>query len=587
MKRKKSLKRICLASAGLLTASTASAFTESTIISAQNKTEDSVIESTEQNQEVVLETEVTTEYGDFEASPSSETAATETADVEEPIVDESTEESSSEESSTEASSEENSSDTTEESTSETEESTTDSSTSTSTSESSSSSSTSSSSGTSTSSSSSTSSSTSSSSSTTTSSSKPNKPNKPSKPNKPNKPSVSNNNQQGSTITGNNSSAGIVGPTQVATEYNQTSSTASTGQYGISTAVYYIPRNLTTQAFIDEIGDDAREIAGKNNLYASVMIAQAILESGSGNSALASAPNYNLFGIKGSYEGASVNFLTQEDTGGGDMISIRASFRKYPSYKESLTDYMKLLSGGISGNDSFYNGTWKNKTDEYKDATKFLTGRYATDTSYASKLNSLIEAYELTQYDELTEGSETFASMDKDVRQKSAKTDLSKDGNDEKSEEKLNIIYHIVKKGDSLKTISELYNIPVSAILERNQFERRMIFVGQKLVIPTTEIEEETTVVKTEEIVDRSLRSVQRVINSLRGEQSNEKSSYNLTASKQKSSSVYEVQSGDTLAKISKKTGISVLSLKEWNNLDQYFLTEGQELVLTPPYTTSL
>ncbi|WP_321385947.1 glucosaminidase domain-containing protein [uncultured Enterococcus sp.] len=578
MKRKKSLKRICLASAGLLTASTASAFTESTIISAQNKTEDSVIESTEKNQEVVLETEVTTEYTGLEVSSSSaiDVGTTETT-VEEPSVEESTEESSTEESSTE----ESSTDTTEESSTETEESTTDSSTSTSTSDSSStSSSSSSSSSTSSSSSSSSSSTSSSSSSTTTSSSKPNKPNKP------NKPSISNNNQN-NTATGGTASTGTTGPAQATTQYNQTSSATNTSQYGISTAVYYIPRNLTTQAFIDEVGEDAREIAGKNNLYASVMIAQAILESGSGNSALASAPNYNLFGIKGSYEGASVNFLTQEDTGGGDMISIRASFRKYPSYKESLTDYMKLLSGGISGNESFYSGTWKNKTEEYKDATKFLTGRYATDTSYASKLNSLIEAYDLTQYDELTEKSETFASMDKDVRKKSTKTDLSKKDEDDKElEEKLNIIYHVVKKGDSLKSISELYNIPISAILERNQFERRMIFVGQKLVIPTTEVVEETTVVKTEEIVDRSLRSVQRVINSLRGEQTNEKSSYNLTASKQKSSSVYEVQSGDTLAKISKKTGISVLSLKEWNNLDQYFLTEGQELVLTPPYATS-
>ncbi len=45
-----------------------------------------------------------------------------------------------------------------------------------------------------------------------------------------------------------------------------------------------------------------------------MIAQAILESGSGNSALAAPPNYNLFGIKGAYQGQSVSFPTQEDDG---------------------------------------------------------------------------------------------------------------------------------------------------------------------------------------------------------------------------------------------------------------------------------
>ncbi|MCB5951627.1 LysM peptidoglycan-binding domain-containing protein [Enterococcus sp. BWT-B8] len=569
MKRKKSLKRMCLASAGLLTASATSTFTNSTIISAQNKTEDSVLESTEQQDEILFTTEVSTEYENFEESSTSEAApempesSTTESIVDVPIeTEESSEESIVEESSTEESSTTESSSTeaseseSEETSSTTESSTTDSTTEESTS----------------------SSSTNESSETTTSSSKPDTSTSTSKPNKPSKPSVSTNNNRPSTSTNNPST---VGPAQSIPVYNQTTTGTDSG---ISTSVYYIPRNLTTQAFIDEISEDAREIAGKNNLYASVMIAQAILESGSGNSALASAPNYNLFGIKGSYEGESVNFLTQEDTGGGNMISIRASFRKYPSYKESLTDYMKLLNGGVNSNSGFYSGTWKSNTKEYKDATKFLTGRYATDTSYASKLNSLIEAYDLTEFDKLNTETETLASLNNKVTQKDSKTDLKKE--DKEMEEKLDILYHVVKKGDSLKSISELYNIPVSAILERNQFERRMIFVGQKLVIPTTEVKEEKTVVKQEKIVDRSIRSVQRVINSMQGEQANAKS-YKMTASKKKSSSVYEVRSGDTLAKISKKTGISVISLKEWNSLDQYFLTEGQELVLTPPYATSI
>lgn len=35
---------------------------------------------------------------------------------------------------------------------------------------------------------------------------------------------------------------------------------------------------------------------------------------------------------------------------------------------------------------------------YEAATKFLTGRYATDTSYNKKLNGLIETYDLIEYD---------------------------------------------------------------------------------------------------------------------------------------------------------------------------------------------
>lgn len=162
--------------------------------------------------------------------------------------------------------------------------------------------------------------------------------------------------------------------------------------------FSVVKNQSTGEFIESISSFAQEIAWENELYASVMISQAILETGSGSSSLSSPPNYNLFGVKGSYEGKSVSFSTQEDNGSGSLYTITASFRKYPSYKESLEDYAKLLKNGIDGNKNFYDKTWKPNTESYKDVTTFLTGRYATDTKYGSKLNALIEAYDLTQYD---------------------------------------------------------------------------------------------------------------------------------------------------------------------------------------------
>lgn len=159
------------------------------------------------------------------------------------------------------------------------------------------------------------------------------------------------------------------------------------------------KNQTTDQFIKKIGEFAREIGQKNELYSSVMIAQAILESGSGNSALASEPNYNLFGIKGKYEGQGVSFKTLEQDQAGDNYQITAEFRKYPSYKESLEDYAKLIKEGVSGNSEFYKGTWKNQTKSYEDATKYLQGRYATDKQYAEKLNAIIKAYDLTEFDQ--------------------------------------------------------------------------------------------------------------------------------------------------------------------------------------------
>lgn len=157
-------------------------------------------------------------------------------------------------------------------------------------------------------------------------------------------------------------------------------------------------DLDTQTFVVKIGEEARDIADKNHLYASVMIAQAILESASGSSDLAKAPNYNLFGVKGNYKGKSVYFHTLEDNGLGNLYSISAGFRKYPSYKESLQDYAALLTKPVGLQANFYEGAWKTKAKTYKEATAYLTGRYATDTAYNQKLNKLIETYHLTDYD---------------------------------------------------------------------------------------------------------------------------------------------------------------------------------------------
>ncbi|MDT2397145.1 glucosaminidase domain-containing protein [Enterococcus avium] len=166
----------------------------------------------------------------------------------------------------------------------------------------------------------------------------------------------------------------------------------------SDGALHFEKDESVESFIKKIGEPARKIGQKEDLYASVMIAQAILESASGTSQLAQAPNYNLFGIKGSHNGKSASFSTQEDTGNGSMITIQAEFRAYENYEESFEDYAKLMKEGLSGSSDYYSGTWKSNTETYEDATKFLTGRYATDTSYNQKLNGLIETYNLTEYD---------------------------------------------------------------------------------------------------------------------------------------------------------------------------------------------
>ncbi|WP_405054648.1 glucosaminidase domain-containing protein [Streptococcus jiangjianxini] len=156
----------------------------------------------------------------------------------------------------------------------------------------------------------------------------------------------------------------------------------------------VPESSVSEQFIQEIGPKAQVIARDNDLYASVMIAQAILESNSGQSRLSQSPHYNFFGIKGNYQGQSVALETWEDDGQGNPYTITADFRSYGSLENSLEDYAQFLDR------DFYRAVHKSNTLSYHDATKALTGTYATDTSYGRKLNNLIETYQLTKYDSL-------------------------------------------------------------------------------------------------------------------------------------------------------------------------------------------
>lgn len=207
-------------------------------------------------------------------------------------------------------------------------------------------------------------------------------------------------------------------------------------------------DLSVEQFIGMIGETARDLARENDLYASVMLAQAILESDKGRSKLASEPNFNLFGMKGTYQNESVEFETLEDDSNGNMTKIVAGFRKYPSYEASMQDYVDLLRGGVSWDAHFYEATFKSNTSSYQDVTAYLTGTYATDSSYEEKLDKLIEQYDLAQYDYPIE--------------KKQKIEVAAD--------------------DSLELIAENYQVSVTSLKQWNQLESRKLEKGQELLI---------------------------------------------------------------------------------------------------------
>ncbi|MFW3624703.1 LysM peptidoglycan-binding domain-containing protein [Aerococcus viridans] len=227
---------------------------------------------------------------------------------------------------------------------------------------------------------------------------------------------------------------------------------------------------TNNAFLDSIIPDAYKLANDNDLYASVMIAQAILESNWGVSGLSAAPYYNLFGIKGTYNGEGATFYTLEDDGSGNYYQIRDSFRDYPSYKESLTDYANKMVNGVSWDSEFYSGTWKSNTSSYKDATVALTGTYATDTRYGGKLNNLITTHGLTQYD--TPAGST-SSISASVS--GATTNLSSQGTTSSTNGGKS---YTVKSGDGLYTVARALGVTVAEVKAQNGLTSNLIHPGQ-------------------------------------------------------------------------------------------------------------
>ncbi len=227
------------------------------------------------------------------------------------------------------------------------------------------------------------------------------------------------------------------------------------------------RSISTQDFIGQIAEHAQSVAAQKGLYASVMIAQAALESAWGTSTLSAAPNYNYFGIKGSYNGQSVIMKTYEDNGHGKLYSINAAFRKYPSPIESLLDNAALLRTNL------YRRAWIENTSSYKDATKALTGLYATDTSYNSKLDSIIQRYGLAQYDtQHTNENPTSNQSQNNVPLASNESSTTPQNN-------TNTTKYTVKAGDTLAGIASKFGTSVSDLISINNIKNpNLIYVGQ-------------------------------------------------------------------------------------------------------------
>jgi len=315
---------------------------------------------------------------------------------------------------------------------------------------------------------------------------------------------------------------------------------------VSTSNFAAPN---TSAFITEIATYAQPVAQANDLYASVMIAQAILESGWGRSSLSKAPNYNLFGVKGSYNGQTVYMSTLEYLN-GQWVTMSEPFRQYPSYTQSFQDNASVIRGN-----SYYSGAWKSNTSSYLDATAWLTGRYATAPNYASSLNAVIQQYGLTKYDTPASGNAgggATVSSSTSTSAFSVSTTTSSSST------------YTVVSGDSVWSVANKHGISMDQLRSANNIKNDFIYPGQTLAVSGSTTSSATT--------STSVSLVNKNVSS--------------TASSTASSSTYTVVSGDSVWSVANKYGISMDKLRSLNNIENDFIYPGQTLSVSGSSTAT-
>ena len=358
-----------------------------------------------------------------------------------------------------------------------------------------------------------------------------------------------------------------------------------------------PENV--QSFLNTIGPVAQQVAQENGIYASVMIAQAALESGWGNSAL-STQGHNLFGVKWNGTGNYVTMPTQEYYG-GQWHTINAKFQSYNSYYDSLTGYAQLIKN------NFPNSTRANAATPQIAAANLkygVYGSYATDPNYANSLDRMISDYELTRYDVYTGTSST------NQNQQNSNAANSNQHESQISAGNGNQIpdTYTVKAGDSLWGISQTYGTTVNNLKQINNLSSNVIYVGQVLKLKqqsnstsnqTPQSTTDTYTVQSGDTLWGIANTHDTTVNNLKqindltsdtiyvGQVLKLKQQSNSTSNQtpQSTTDTYTVQSGDTLWGIANTHDTTVNNLKQINDLTSDTIYVGQVLKLKQRSTT--
>lgn len=209
------------------------------------------------------------------------------------------------------------------------------------------------------------------------------------------------------------------------------------------------RNPKYVAYVKQYSDLAIEQMREYKIPASITLSQGLLESGAGQSSLAKESN-NHFGIKCGvrWNGPSVSH---------DDDAPNECFRAYNNPNASYEDHSKFLCSGAR-----YAFLFNLDITDYKGWAKGLKkAGYATDPSYANRLITIIEDYELYKYDK--EG----LSKKKHVHEKKEKETFTR----HQAYIANGLLYVIARRGDTFESIADEFDTYARKLIKDNDLTK--------------------------------------------------------------------------------------------------------------------
>jgi LysM repeat protein len=222
------------------------------------------------------------------------------------------------------------------------------------------------------------------------------------------------------------------------------------------------KKMTPEEYINTFKEDAVKEMYLHKVPACITLAQGMLESGNGNSALCKNAN-NHFGIKCHKEWAGETYTMDDD-------SADECFRKYETALDSYSDHSLFLFSR-----SRYSQLFELPINDYKAwCIGLKAAGYATDPKYPERLIELIEKYKLHELN-INENTpkQNFPAYD-EIKSKMAIREVYRFNH---------IRFVIAKENDSFYKIAKEFNLELEEIIEYNDLSKSdKLSYGQKIYI---------------------------------------------------------------------------------------------------------